>query len=220
MNAFAQFTCKRFMKLTKAHMVVCSVFTLAIALLAFIPPNISADNGKAPFDLQAKLLLNALTYYKNLESGTTSQFDIAIVYFPWSKQSKEEAVTFSQILKSFEDKKFSGRNFNVLLFTYNGDYGLKEKLAGKNVEVLFISGEEEQMIREITQLTRTDKILSCTSNAKFVTSGSVTMAVGLKENRSKIYFNLSSANDEGADFSAKFLRIVEIVDEETSNIGK
>jgi hypothetical protein len=220
MNAFAQFTCKRFKKVTKTSMVVCFGFTLAIAVVAFIPPNISADNRKAPLDLQAKLLLNALSYYKNLEKGDGSGFDIAIVYFPWSKESKEEAMTFLQILKNCKDKKLSGRNFNVLPFTYNGDYGLKEKLAGKNVEVLFIGGEEEQMIREITQLTRTDKILSCTSNAKFVTSGSVTMAVGLKENKPKIYLNLSSAKNEEANFSARFLRVVEIVDEETSNLGK
>jgi len=40
----------------------------------------------------------------------------------------------------------------------------------------------------------------------------VTMAVGLKDNKPKIYLNLSSAKSEGADFSAKFLRVAEIVD--------
>jgi len=39
------------------------------------------------------------------------------------------------------------------------------------------------------------------------------MSVGLKANKPKIYLNLSSAKVEGADFSAKFLRIVEIIGE-------
>jgi hypothetical protein len=37
------------------------------------------------------------------------------------------------------------------------------------------------------------------------------MAVGYKEHTPKIYLNLSSAKAEGADFSAKFLRIVNMV---------
>ena len=150
MNTFAQFTCKTFERATNKNMRVSCIFTLAIMVLAFIPTNISAENGKVPLDLQAKLLLNALSYYKNLERGDGSKFDIAIIYFPWSKQSKEEGTTFSQILKKLKDKKISGRSFNVLLLAYNGDYGLKEKIAGKNVEVLLISGEEESMIRDIT----------------------------------------------------------------------
>ena len=199
----------------------CIFITWAIIVLAFIPANISADDGKVPLDLQAKLFLNALSYYKNLETGNGSQFDIGIVYFPWSKKTKEEGATFFQILQKLKDKKIGGRRFNVILLTYNGGYGLKEKIAGKNVKVLFIFGEEESMIRDITQLTRSEKILSCISNAKFLISGNVTMAVGLKENKPKIHFNLSSAKGEEADFSAKFLRIAEIVDEDTSNnIGK
>jgi hypothetical protein len=111
------------------------IFILAIIVLVFIPANIFADDGKVPLDLQAKLFLNALSYNKNLETGDGSQFDIGIVYFPWSKESKKEAVTFSQILKEFKDKKINGRSFNVLLLTYNGSGGLREKITGRNVKV-------------------------------------------------------------------------------------
>ena len=70
------------------------------------------------------------------------------------------------------------------------------------------------MVQEITKLTQSAKILSCSSRAKYVTTCGVTMAVGLKDNKPKIYLNLSSAKREGADFSAKFLRVAEIVDSE------
>jgi hypothetical protein len=221
MKAFTQFTPKKLKRLTITHLLIGGIFTLTSIVTTFIPPSIYADDGKVSLDLQAKLFLNALSYYKNLETGSGSQFDAAIVYFPWSKESKEEGVTFSQILKGFKDKKINDRSFNVLLLTYNGGGGLREKITGRNVKVLFIFGEEESMIRDITRLTRSEKILSCISNAKFLTSGNVTMAVGLKENKPKIYFNLSSAQGEGADFGAKFLRIAEIVDEEINGtIGK
>ena len=221
MNAFTQFTPKKLIRLAKKHLLIGGIFTLTSIVTTFIPPSIYADDGKVPLDLQAKLFLNALSYYKNLETGNGSQFDIGIVYFPWSKQSKKGGTTFFQILQKYKDQKIGGRSFNITLLTYNGGYGLKEKIAGKNVKVFFIVGEEVSMIRDITQLTRSEKILSCISNAKFLTSGNVTMAIGLKENKPKIYFNLSSAKGEGADFSAKFLRIAEIIDEDTNNnIGK
>ena len=62
------------------------------------------------------------------------------------------------------------------------------------------------------KVTQSEKILSCTCKAEYVTSCGVTMAVGLKDNKPKIYLNLSSAKREGADFSAKFLRVAEIVE--------
>jgi hypothetical protein len=190
-------------------------YLLILALITGgIPAPLSADNGNIPVDLQAKLFLTALTYDKNLEKRANTQLDIGILYFPWSVQSKEEALSFSKNLEMFKDKKISGRNFSVLLLTYNGDGGFKEKIADKHVDVLFIAGGEEPMVREAIKVTQAEKILSCTSRAKYVTTCGVTMAVGLKDNKPKIYLNLSSAKREGADFSAKFLRVAEIVDNE------
>jgi len=178
-----------------------------------VPPQLSAVNGKElPPDFQTKLLLTALTYEKNLKDKAVYQFDIGILYFPWFEQSKKEAKSFFKALKIFQEKKVWGRSFNVFLFTYNGDAGIKEKIAGKHLEVLFIVGGEKRMLKEIIELTQKEKILSWTNNAEYVTSCGVTMGVGLKENEPKIYLNFSSAQREGVDFSAKFLRIAEIVD--------
>lgn len=178
-----------------------------------VATQLSPVNGKvlSP-NLQTKLLLTALTYEKNLKDKAVDQIDIGILYFPWFEQSKKEAKSFVKALKILQDKKIEGRSFNVFLFTYNGDAGIKEKIAGKHIEVLFIVGGEKRMLKEIIELTQKEKILSWTNNTEYVTSCGVTMGVGLKENKPKIYLNFSSAQREGVDFSAKFLRIAEIVD--------
>ena len=191
-------------------------YLLILTFITFgvIPAPVSADNGNIPVDLQVKLFLTALTYDKNLEKRANTQIDITILYFPWSAPSKEAALSFSKTLEMFKDKKISGRSFNVSLLTYNGDFGLKEKLADKHVDVLFIVGGEESMVRDIIKITQAEKILSCSNKAAYVTTCGVTMAVGPKDNKPKIYLNLTSAKREGADFSAKFLRVAEIVDSE------
>ena len=200
-------------KVYKTFMMLKYLLILTLIFLGIFPVPVSADNGTIPVDLQAKLILTALTYDKNLEEHASEQLEIAVLYFPWSVQSKEEALNFSKTLEMFQDKKISGRNFTVSLLIYNGDGGFKEKIADKHVDVLFIAGGEEPMVREITKISQSAKILSCSSRAKYVTTCGVTMAVGLKDNKPKIYLNLSSAKREGADFSAKFLRVAEIVGE-------
>ena len=174
-------------------------------------PQLSAVNEKVPPDLQIKLLLTALIYEKNLKDKAVDQFDIGILYFPWLEQSKKEAKDFFKALKNFQDKKIGDRSFNVFLFTYNGDAGIKEKIAGKHIEVLFIVGGKKRMLKEIIELTQTEQILSWTNNTEYVSSCGVTMGVGLKENKPKIYLNFSSAQREGVDFSARFLRLAEII---------
>ena len=171
-----------------------------------------ADNGDIPIELQAKLFLTALTYDKNLEKRAETSLDIGILYFTDTPQSKKEAENFSDTLKDFKDKKISGRSFKTVLLTYNGNGALKKKMVDEHIDVLFITRGDEALVRKVLTLTQSEKILSCTSKAEYVTTCGVTMAVGLKDNKPKIYLNLNAAKLEGADFSAKFLRVVEIVD--------
>ena len=175
-------------------------------------PSASADNGNVPPELQAKLFLTALTYDKNLEKRVHAQVDIGIVYFPESAQSREEALNLSKTLEGFKDKKISGRSFHTVILIYTGNGGLKKKIVDEHIDVLFIAQGEKKLIEEVLKVTQSEKVLSCTGKAEYVTTCGVTMAVGLKDNKPKIYLNLSSAKREGADFSAKFLRVAEIVE--------
>lgn len=212
MTALNQLTCKQPKRKARIKGVISCIVSLALIVLGFVPNQVVADNGNVPLDLQTKLLLTALTYDKNLAKRTSGQLDIGIVYFPKSAQSSKEAENFSKTLEQFQDKKIGGLNFNTLLLSYNGKAAFKKKIVEKHVEILFIAGGTEPLLKEITRVTREAKVLSCTSKAEYVSSCGVTIGVGMKDSKPKIYLNLSSAKSEGADFSAKFLRVAEIVD--------
>jgi hypothetical protein len=199
--------------LNKIYKSLHYILFVAVITCGAIPPSASADNGSVPPELQAKLFLTALTYDKHLEKKAHTQVDIGIVYFPESAQSREEALNLSKTLEGFKDKKISGRSFHTVILTYDGNGGLKKKIVDEHIDVLFIAQGEKKLIEEVLKVTRSEKILSCTGKAEYVSSCGVTMAVGLKDNKPKIYLNLSSAKREGADFSAKFLRVAEIVGE-------
>lgn len=188
-----------------------SILLVTVITFGVIPLTASADNGNVPVELKAKLILTALTYDKNLETRANGQLNIGILYFPESSQSKKEANQFAKTLEGFKDKKISGRSFSGTLLSYSGNGGLRKKIIDNSIDVLYIVHGKKELIDKVLKVTQSEKIISCTCEAEFVTSCGVTMAVGLKNNKPKIYLNLSSAKSEGADFSAKFLRVAEIV---------
>ena len=53
--------------------------------------------------------------------------------------------------------------------------------------------------------------LGVTGNASVTASRVFQFSIVQKDKKPKLYLNLSSAKKEGADFSAKFLRVAEIV---------
>jgi len=205
-------------KTAKMYTVVLSlkyIFIGTLIALCSMPVPAAADNGDVPLELQVKLFLTALTYDKNLEKRADALLNIGIVYFTDDLLSKKEAEDFAKTLEEFKDKKISGRNFTAMLLTWNGNGDLKKKIIEGEIDVIFMAGGRKQQVEELLKVTQSEKILSCTSKAEYVSTCGVTMAVGLKDNKPKIYLNISSAKREGADFSAKFLRVAEIVDEES-----
>jgi len=189
---------------------------LIITLIAFclFPPPASAAEVKVPVDLQAKLFLTALTYDKNLKKRADEKLHIGLLYFSEIAGSKEEALKFSKVLGKFKDKKVSGLVIDKVSFAYYESDDLKNKISTENINVLYVACGIEKLVKDITKVTQSEKVLSFTSVAEYVTKCGISMAIGLKANRPKIYLNLSSARAEGVDFSAKFLRVVEIVVED------
>ena len=193
---------------TLKYLIISTLITIG-----FMPASVSSDNGDVPVELQAKLLLTALTYDKNLGKSEDETLHIGLLYFPEVNQSKKEALEFYKVLENFKDKKVRGLNLNTVLFACNGCSNLRSKISAEHIDVLYISKAKKEVVKEVIEVTQSNKVLSLTSAASYVSMCGISMAVGLKENKPKIYLNLSSAKAEGADFSAKLLRVVEIVRE-------
>ncbi len=200
-------------KNNKTLKILNTLIVITLITIGFMPTSVSSDNGDVPVELQAKLLLTALTYDKNLSKGEDETLRIGLLYFPDVNQSKKEALEFHKVLESFKDKKVRGLNLSTVLFACNGCSDLRSKISAEHIDVLYISKAKKEVVKDVIKVTQSNKVLSLTSEASYVSMYGISMAVGLKDNKPKIYLNLSSAKAEGADFSAKLLRVVEIVSE-------
>jgi hypothetical protein len=199
-------TIDKMMKKTR-DILVC---VLVCVLLGASPA--LADNSIIPFDLQAKLFLTALTYDKNLEKRGGDELTIGLLYFPEVSQSKEYTLQFSQALKEFKDKKVRGLGIITVLLSYTTTDALTSDISRHNIDILYIGTGTKNLVKEITGVTQSKGVLSFASTATYVTDCGVSLAVGLKGGRPKLYLNLPSSKKEGADFGAKLLRVADVVE--------
>ena len=183
----------------------------SVALLAL--PAARAAEPDVPFDIQVKLLCAALTYEQTIQKDTKAPLTIGILYFPGVSHSQDQAEQISKAFSAFKGKTISGRSLNTMMIAFAGNDALTKKLSGHTIQVLYIADGTTEACRDITRLTQSLKVLSLTSDVALVTECQVALAVGLEDNKPRIYLNLPAAQAEGADFSSKLLRVVTIIGE-------
>jgi hypothetical protein len=187
-------------------------FIAALLVITIFANALLAKDKEAPLNLQVKHLFTALNYDNNFKIRTDDTLNIGILYFPDKTNSRREALKLYKTLKAYKNKEADNLTITTSLFSYDSVRSLESIISIEKIDLLYISSGRKRIIRNVTKITQSRKVFSFTSHPDYVSECGVSMAVGYKENNQKIYLNLSSAKAEGADFSAKFLRVANIVD--------
>jgi hypothetical protein len=193
-------------------MILDSIFiSLVIIVFGLVPAQVCADNGEVPFNLQSKLLLTALTYDRNLTRNADDILTIGILYFPDAFHSQGQALNFEKALEEFKDKKVNDLNIKPMVIEYKNIKDLEHIFDKNGINVLYIAAGRGEKLKKILELTQSKKVLSCTPEAINVYEYEVSLGWGIVNNKPKLCLNITSAKAEGADFSAKFLRVVDVI---------
>lgn len=183
----------------------------AILLILTAVNPIRSEDGRVPFDLQAKLLLKILTFDRNLETRVDSAVVVGIVYQPGYRQSERARSELSAALDKYSDKKVKGLPVSVVTIRYLSRLDLMAKVRSENVSVLYVTSCDSAHLEEIIKVARENHILTISSEKSHVEEG-ISLAVGLKENKPQITINLSSAKAEGCEFSSQLLKLAEVLE--------
>lgn len=212
MTALTRLICKTRERVFKIRMILsCIFFSLAIIALGFIPAQVSADNDEVPSALQVKLILTALTYDRNLTKKADGTLTIGILFFPNTAHSQKQALNFAKALEGFKDKKVRNLNINQVVIEYKNIKHLEHIFDKHDINVLYIATGRGERLKKTLELTRSKKVLSCTPDTINVYEYEVSLGWGIVDNKPKLCLNITSAKAEGADFSAKFLRVVDVI---------
>ncbi len=186
-----------------------------ILAIVFFVLSISGSFAKSlPPKVQALLLIKLLPYDRNIEQKITENtINIGILYNPVETSSLNEMKKIRSILEKLKPRvKIKGATLKVYAIPFAEIQDLHSILKTRKIKILYITKGLEDFIGNIVKLTRKLKILSVTGYEveKSVRRG-ITIGLGIKNRRPKIYVNLKSAIKEGCDFSSQFLALAEIV---------
>ena len=149
----ARLICKQLERILKARMILsCSFISLAIIVFGFIPVQVFADNDELPFDLQAKLILTALTYDRSLTKKADGTLTIGILFFPDTVHSQKQALDFAKALEGFKDKKVSSLNINHVVIEYKNSKHLEHIFDKHDIKVLYIATGRGERLKKILEL--------------------------------------------------------------------
>jgi len=163
-----------------------------------------------PEEIQVPIFLKILTYDRSLGGRVEDTIHIGVLYFPDNERSKKNKDAIIENLELNKDKTINGVPFSFIEIEFSTKKALDEVAKEKRINVLYITNDGTNMLKGISQITQSRKILTITGRVDYVSQG-ISVGLGVKEKKPQIVINLSSARAEGSDFSANLLKVCEVI---------
>lgn len=193
------------MKQTKKNIYIFVLLFFFIFVSASL-----AQEMPVPSEEQLKILLNTLTFDRNLKERQGERLTIGIVYqgsYRNSLQAKDDLI---EALKSVPIREIFSHSLHIVpidLYLI----GLEEAVTSQDVDVLYVAPLKAYDIRKISQLSRQERVITFSGVPEYSEQG-IAVTVGKKGDKAQIIINLSAAKAEGADFSSQLLKLAKIVE--------
>lgn len=153
----------------------------------------SAKKPSASLDTQLKILLDALCHCK--VPGTAGKtFIIAIVHD--SSVSDETVEAVKTAFGKLKGKKIRGKALSTVVIPFESREDLTKKLRLTGARGVFITENNEKIVREVLGATRALKIISMSNVPDYVHWLGVTLGVEAEGRKPKVMVNLASCQHE------------------------
>jgi hypothetical protein len=173
-----------------------------VILLTCLCPAATAKKPAASLDTQLGVLLDALCRCK-VSGSTGKSFVIAIVH---DKNVSDETV--SEVKSAFDGlkgKQVGGKAITTVVVPFEGRDDLIKKLRLIQARGVFITENNEKIVREVLNSTRALKIISMSNVPDYIHWLGVTLGVEAEGRKPKIMINLASCQHEKVRFDEKIL---------------
>jgi hypothetical protein len=147
-------------------------------------------------------LLDALGHCK-VTGSTGKTFVIAIVHD--SSVSDETVDTVKKAFDKLKGKQIGGKNISTVVIPFEGREDLTKKLRLTRARGVFITENNEKIVREVLGATRTLKIISMSNVPDYVHWLGVTLGVEAEGRKPKVMVNLASCQHEKVKFDEEVL---------------
>lgn len=186
------------------HIIHLIVSMLFVSNLSF------AQKTKVQVGVQLKIIPKILSLNKNFSFDNKNEnINAALLYSSNQRNSKQILDAF---LKKSNDVGITIRKKQIKIYSYNlaAQTDLREFLQINKIKVLYITPIRGVNINNISRICKDEKVLTVTAVEQFK-ENDIAVILGMEDNRLKIMINQNSAKSEGADFSSRLLKIVELI---------
>lgn len=165
----------------------------------------SADAG-----LQAKILLRALAYDRNLLARAGVSVTIGIVYRQDNPESVASKQDMREAFNALSKLTLLGLPLRFTTVEYVSADHLKTEVASQGIDILFLTPGIASHLGPILALSHQAKIATITGETAYVQDG-VAIGVALRDGAPKLVVNLPGSKEEGMSLSSELMRIAEVV---------
>lgn len=165
---------------------------------------------KAPIDLQLRIIPKILSLEKNLAQSKEKFFNVSVLY---SKEQRNSAQVFESFSKSVNELGIAikDKEATILPFDISSKGNFRSFISNNNIKLLYITPIRGIDITEITKICKEEGVLTITGVEEY-SINQVSVVLSLVDNKLQIMINQKSSKQEGADFSARLLRIAKLID--------
>jgi hypothetical protein len=187
----------------------------AIIFACFLPFQVIASDFDVPEELQATILLKALSYDSYVIESTQKIINIGVIVNPNSSRSVTNMENFVSSINSlkqgitFFSKETFLANKPVKAISINLDSLVDIKK--HDINILYLT-EDLNSFANIVRYARENKALTISSEPSYVRSGNASVSVMTKFNRPILLINLKNTKLEGHDIGAKVLKHSEVIE--------
>lgn len=177
-------------------------------VLAFSPNPVLAQDMEIPVATQIPLFFKVTAFDRRISADSAHERVIVVAFQSGSRQSitaKDEAM---RVLSSMP--VVDGKTVRAVAVDLDRE-ALQAALRAQNASMLYVTPLRGLAISQIASAARAAQVTTYTGVPKYVGQG---LAVSVRRvgDRPKLMVDLRAARLEGADFSAEFLKLVQVVE--------
>lgn len=181
------------------------VVALALGLSGAVP---LSDEMEVPVDRQVPLLARVLSFDRSLAGS--SPLVVAVVYQDQNRQSRQ---TYEAVLRAVasEGLTVQGRPVRVAAVPLTEVGTAAQGLRRARADVAYVAPLRGIDVAALARAASSGGVRTVTGVRRYVEDG-VAVGIGLRDGRPEILLHRRAASAAGADFSARLLQLVTLVD--------
>ena len=188
------------------------LFLWFVTLVFMCPAVLSGEDNIIQPKVGLPLFLKIITYDESFNAGSFERITIYVVYDRSNSLSYEDYLEVDEFFRVHPDINVDGIQVRVRGVQLKSIREINDQISDRDYNLLLVTNVNAKQVEAIAGFARGSRLHSYSLNADFVPMG-ITIGVQPDNQNGSIKVNLLSAKLEGSKYSARLLKMCEIIEE-------